>query len=86
MVTSYNIQKTAIRKGNVYTVNHESTIDKCKHRGPYNSLNGCQKKFLNRDLDEKIYMEPEDYVLSGNEQKVCKLVKSLYGSKQASKQ
>lgn len=40
--------------------------------------------FLNIDLDEEIYMEqPESYVLLGNEQKVCKFVKSLYGLKQA---
>lgn len=46
-----------------------------------------KKKFLNGDLDEKIYMEqPEDYVLPGNEQKVYKLVKSLYELKQAPKQ
>ncbi|MCI53134.1 reverse transcriptase, partial [Trifolium medium] len=33
--------------------------------------------FLNGDLDEEIYMEqPEGYVLPGNEQKVCKLVRN----------
>lgn len=46
-----------------------------------------KKAFLNGDLDEEIYMEyPEGYVLPGNEQKVCKLVKSLYDLKQALKQ
>ena len=35
--------------------------------------------FLNGDLDKEVYMEqPEDFVLSRNEKKVCKLVKSLY--------
>ncbi|KAL0435451.1 UNVERIFIED_CONTAM: Retrovirus-related Pol polyprotein from transposon TNT 1-94 [Sesamum radiatum] len=43
--------------------------------------------FLNGDLDEKVYMkQPEGFIMSGNEHKVCKLVKSLYGLKQAPKQ
>ncbi|WVZ99677.1 LOW QUALITY PROTEIN: hypothetical protein U9M48_044940 [Paspalum notatum var. saurae] len=37
--------------------------------------------FLNGELQEEIYME-----LKGQESKVCKLLKSLYGSKQAPKQ
>ena len=40
--------------------------------------------FLNGDLDEKIYMEqPEGFIIPGQEKKVCRLVKSLYGLKQA---
>ena len=36
--------------------------------------------FLNSELEEKIYMDqPERFVVSGQEKKVCKLVKSLYG-------
>ena len=36
--------------------------------------------FLNGELDEEIYMEqPEGYFSLGQEKKVCKLVKSLYG-------
>lgn len=43
--------------------------------------------FQNIDIDEEIYMEkPKGYVLLGNEQKVCKLGKSLYGLKQTPKQ
>ena len=42
--------------------------------------------FLNGDLKEEIYMEkPEGFIVPGQEKKICKLVKSLYGLKQASK-
>ena len=43
--------------------------------------------FLNGDLEEEIYMDqPEGCVATKSEHKVCRLVKSLYGIKQASKQ
>nr|KAJ0198658.1 hypothetical protein LSAT_V11C600318930 [Lactuca sativa] len=43
--------------------------------------------FLNGDLDEEIYMkQPEEFVMSGIEHKVCKLKKSLYGLEKAPKQ
>ena len=43
--------------------------------------------FLNRDLDEEIFMEqPEGFFAPRQEKKVCKLVKSLYVLNQAPKQ
>jgi hypothetical protein len=43
--------------------------------------------FLNRELDEEIYMDqPDGFVVGGQEGKVCKLLMSLYGLKQAPKQ
>ena len=43
--------------------------------------------FLNRDLEEEIYMlQPEGCITPGQENKVCKFHKSLYGLKQAPKQ
>ena len=42
---------------------------------------------LNEDLVEEIYIEKlEGFSASGQDRKVCKLVKSLYGLKQAQKQ
>ena len=43
--------------------------------------------FLNGELDEEIYMDQSDgFVMKGQENKVCKLLKSLCGLKQALKQ
>lgn len=42
--------------------------------------------FLNGDIDKDIYMEqPIGFTFSGSEQKVCKLQRSIYGLKQASR-
>jgi hypothetical protein len=38
--------------------------------------------FLNGDLKENVFMsQPKGFVVKGQEQKVCKLIKSLYGLK-----
>ncbi|GJX27648.1 zinc finger, CCHC-type containing protein [Tanacetum coccineum] len=43
--------------------------------------------FLNGDLEEEVYMnQPQGFILPGNENKVCKLIKPLFGLKQAPKQ
>ncbi|GAA0184814.1 transmembrane signal receptor [Lithospermum erythrorhizon] len=43
--------------------------------------------FLNGELEENIYMyQPEGYVVSGKENMVCKLQRSVYGLKQAPRQ
>ena len=42
--------------------------------------------FLDSELDEEIYMEqPEGFVKRGEENKVCRLKKAIYGLKQASR-
>ena len=43
--------------------------------------------FLNGELEEEIYMEqPDGFLVHGQENKVCKLDKYIYGLKQAPKQ
>ena len=42
--------------------------------------------FLNGELNEEIYMEqPEGFIVKGQEYKLCKLIKSFYVLKQATK-
>ena len=43
--------------------------------------------FLNRDLEENVYMaQPKGFVVEGKERMRCCLKKSIYGLKQASRQ
>nr|GEU52546.1 zinc finger, CCHC-type [Tanacetum cinerariifolium] len=43
--------------------------------------------FLNEKLEEEVYMnQPLGFIMPGNENKVCKLIKPIYGLKQAPKQ
>nr|GEW46743.1 zinc finger, CCHC-type [Tanacetum cinerariifolium] len=39
-------------------------------------------EFLNAELDDEVYMnQPQGFIMPGNENKVCKLINSLYGLK-----
>ena len=43
--------------------------------------------FFNGELEEEIYMaQPQGFVIKGQEYKVCKLKRSIYGLKQSSRQ
>ena len=43
--------------------------------------------FLNGNLEENVYMaQPKGFVMEGNERLGCRLKKSIYGLKQASRQ
>ena len=42
--------------------------------------------FLNRDLEENVYMTPKYFIVEGKERMGCRLKKFIYGLKQASRQ
>nr|GEZ19060.1 zinc finger, CCHC-type [Tanacetum cinerariifolium] len=43
--------------------------------------------FLNGEFDEGVYMnQPQDFIMPGNENNMCKLIKSIYGLKHAPEQ
>jgi hypothetical protein len=55
--------------------------------GMHIHLMDVKTTFLNGELEEEIYMEqPDGFVVKGQESKVCRLLKSLYGLKKAPKQ
>ncbi|KAJ9566671.1 hypothetical protein OSB04_002637 [Centaurea solstitialis] len=55
-------------------------------KGLYIHQMDVKTTFLNGYLNEEVYMEqPKEFVMPGQENKVCRLVKSLYGLKQAPK-
>lgn len=46
----------------------------------------CTSAFLHASMDREVYMQqPEGHVVPGQEGHVCKLLKAIYGTKQASK-
>jgi hypothetical protein len=50
-----------------------------QHHWPFTNMD-VKNSFLNGDLKEDVYVDqPKGFVKKGEEQKVCKLHKTLYG-------
>uniref|UniRef100_A0A2N9HL28 CCHC-type domain-containing protein n=1 Tax=Fagus sylvatica TaxID=28930 RepID=A0A2N9HL28_FAGSY len=76
-------QSTATSKGKWEQIGSQNQTQ----GGWFNRMMDVKIAFLNGELDEEIYMDqPVGFVAKGQERKVCKLKRSIYGLKQSSKQ
>ncbi|GBN19276.1 Copia protein [Araneus ventricosus] len=74
----------------IQTSQHRRSERKTKAAAAYKNLNvthvDIKTAFLHGNLEDEVYMsQPEGYIQTGQEQKVCKLNKAIYGLKQAAR-